>query len=99
MYAGDLADAIVDTIDRFETAPAIMNIGLGYDYSVNEYYQNVANVIGFEGGFSHDLAQPVGMKRKLLNISRQTNWGWSPKVGLAEGIRKTYTFFLENIQK
>lgn len=99
MYAGDLADAIVATIDRFEEAPTTMNIGLGYDYSVNEYYQNIANVIGFQGSFSHNLAKPVGMKRKLLNISRQTNWGWSPKVGLAEGIRKTYTFFLENIQK
>ena len=97
MYAGDLADAIVSTIDRFEDAPTIMNIGLGYDYSVNEYYQNVANAIGFEGSFSHNLAKPVGMKRKLLNISRQTSWGWSPKVGLAEGIRKTYNFFLENI--
>ena len=76
-----------------------MNIGLGRDYSVNEYYKNVADVIGFEGFFSHNLSKPVGMKRKLLDISRQTSWGWSPKVGLAEGIRKTYTFFLENIQK
>ena len=96
MYAGDLADAIVATIDRFEEAPTTMNIGLGYDYSVNEYYQNIANVIGFQGSFSHNLAKPVGMKRKLLNISRQANWGWSPKVGLAEGISKTYNFFLEN---
>lgn len=99
MYASDFADAIISAIDRFDTAPALMNIGLGRDYSVNEYYKNVAEAIGFEGNFTHNLAKPVGMKRKLLNISRQTNWGWSPKVGLTEGIRKTYAFFLENIQK
>ena len=99
MYAGDFADAIMTMIDHFDTAPAIMNIGLGRDYSVNEYYGNVADIIGFEGNFCHNLAKPVGMKRKLLNISRQINWGWSPKVGLEEGVRKSYAFFLENIQK
>ena len=99
MYAGDFANAIMTMIDHFDTAPAIMNIGLGRDYSVNEYYGNVADIIGFEGNFCHNLAKPVGMKRKLLNISRQINWGWSPKVGLEEGVRKSYAFFLENIQK
>ena len=48
MYAGDFADAIMTMIDHFDTAPAIMNIGLGRDYSVNEYYGNVADIIGFE---------------------------------------------------
>lgn len=99
MYAGDLADAIISLINRFDQAPAIMNIGLGYDYSVNEYYRAVADVMDFKGSFYHDLARPTGMKRKLLNVNLQREWGWSPKISLRQGIQKTYAFFLENFQK
>ena len=99
MYAGDLADAIVRLMERFYDAPDLLNIGLGYDYSVNEYYQAAADVMGFTGGFRHDLDKPVCMQRKLLNVCRQNSWGWSPKVSLQDGIKKTYAFFLENLQK
>ena len=99
MYAGDLADAIINLINSFHEAPDLMNVGLGYDYTVNEYYQAAADVMGFKGTFRHDLDKPVGMQRKLLNIDRQNSWGWSPKVSLQEGIKKTYAFFLENLQK
>ena len=76
-----------------------MNIGLGYDFSVNEYYKTVADVIGFKGGFYHDHNKPVGMKRKLLSISRQQEWGWNPQTTLIQGIQNTYAFFLENTKK
>lgn len=99
MYAGDLADAIVTMVHQFDTAPSVMNIGLGYDYSVNEYYKAVADIIGYTGEFRHNLAKPVGMQRKLLNINRQVIWGWKPKVSISEGIQKTYTFFLKNLSK
>jgi len=99
MYAGDLADAIVTLVERFDEAPNLINIGLGYDYSINEYYSAVADVIGFDGSFFHDREKPVGMRRKLLSVDRQNDLGWSPKVGLREGIQRTYAFFLENLQK
>jgi GDP-L-fucose synthase len=99
MYAGDMADAIVTLIEKFDEAPNLINIGLGYDYSVNEYYSAVADVIGFDGSFFHDRDKPVGMQRKLLSIDRQNDLGWSPRVSLREGIQKTYAFFLENLQK
>ena len=76
MYAGDLADAIINLINSFHEAPDLMNVGLGYDYTVNEYYQAAADVMGFKGTFRHDLDKPVGMQRKLLNIDRQNSWGW-----------------------
>ena len=80
MYAGDLADAIVSLLDRFDEAPSLMNIGLGYDYSVNDYYRAVADVMEFKGTFYHNLEKPVGMQRKLLNVNRQNDWSWSPRV-------------------
>ena len=94
MYAGDLADGIAYVIDNFDKVPVLMNIGLGYDYTVDEYYNAVAQVIGWSGKFNHDLTKPAGMKQKLVDISRQTNIGWKPNTTLKEGIRKTYEYFL-----
>ncbi len=53
----------------------------GYDLSINEYYESVAEVTGYKGEFTHDLTKPVGMSKKLVDISRQSEWGWSPKTG------------------
>lgn len=95
MYAGDLADALVRAITQFDTVPAYMNIGLGGDHTINEYYQAAADVLGYRGGFVHDTSKPVGMARKLVSISRQVAWGWSPRHELREGIEKTYQYYLK----
>ena len=74
-----------------------MNVGLGYDYTVNEYYKTIAQIIGYEGDFSHDLTKPEGMTQKLLDISKQTQFGFQPKFSLEEGVKLTYEFYLEHI--
>lgn len=94
MFAEDLAEAIFFALDHFEALPALTNIGLGYDYTINEYYAAAAEVIGFKGKFVHDLAKPVGMVRKLLDVTRQTELGWVPRTKLHDGIRKTYDYYL-----
>ena len=96
MYAGDLADAVLRAIREFDSLPALMNVGLGYDYTINEYYQAAADVMGFTGGFVHDLSKPVGMARKLVNVDRQKAWGWVAKRSLREGIENTYSFYLKH---
>jgi GDP-L-fucose synthase len=95
MYAGDLADAILRSISNFEGTPYLMNIGLGHDYSINEYYETVAKVVGWKGEFVHDLSKPVGMKQKLVSIERQKNWGWSAVTSLEEGISEAYEYYLK----
>lgn len=95
MYAGDLADAVVRSIERFDTLPFSMNVGLGHDYTINEYYEAVASVLGYKGNFVHDLSKPVGMTRKLVSTERQAAWGWSVQTSLREGIEKTYEFYLK----
>lgn len=95
MYAADLADAVVQSVERFDTLPFTMNVGLGHDYTINEYYETVASVLGYQGKFVHDLSKPVGMARKLVSIERQTAWGWSAPTGLREGIAKTYESYLK----
>lgn len=98
MYAGDLAEAIIRAIKNFDTLPLSMNVGLGHDYTINEYYQAAADVLGYQGSFVHDLSKPVGMARKLVSIERQVAWGWSAKTGLREGMEKTYEFYLKECQ-
>lgn len=99
MYAGDLADVLVRAVKEFDTLPLMMNVGLGHDYKINEYYQTTADVMGYRGVFIHDLTKPVGMARKLVNVERQHAWGWSAQHTLLSGIEKTYDFYLKGIGK
>ena len=93
MYAEDLADCISQVIERFDEVPELMNVGLGYDYMVNEYYYKVAEVLCYKGKFIHNTSKQSGMKQKLVDISRQTKFGFKPKTSLEEGIRKTYEYY------
>lgn len=99
MYAGDLADAVMKAAADIDSMPELMNCGLGYDHTINEYFAMVADVIGWEGTLSHDLSKPVGMKQKLGATDRQTAWGWSPKTSLRDAIRATYDFYLNEASK
>lgn len=93
MYAGDLAELLRMACERFEEMPAVMNAGLGYDHSVDAYYETAARVLGYKGGFRHNLDKPSGMRRKLVDISRQTSFGFTPRTTLEEGIKKTYAWY------
>jgi len=95
MYAGDLADAVWKAVENPGGLPGAMNIGLGHDHSINDYYATVADVIGWQGAFTHDLSRPVGMKQKLCSTARQTDWGWSAPTTLRDGISQTYRHYLE----
>lgn len=95
MYAGDLADFIFTALDRFEQMPALLNVGLGHDHSINDYYRAVAQVLGFHGDFEHDLTKPVGMQQKLVSTERLGEFGWAASTSLADGIYATYQFYLD----
>lgn len=97
LYAGDLADAALRALDDIATIPDLMNVGLGHDHSINDYYATVAEVVGWSGCFVHDLKRPVGMKRKLSDVTRLRDWGWQAPTSLQEGLRRTYDFYLERV--
>ncbi len=96
MYAGDLADCLIEAIKRFDTLPATMNVGLGEDVTINEYYRIAAEIIGYTGKFEHDLTKPVGMMRKLVSVEKARAWGWSARTTLRDGIQKTYDYYLQS---
>lgn len=94
MYAGDLADCIWRAVSHFDTLPLLMNVGLGRDHTVDEYYALTADVVGFSGTFRHDLDRPVGMRRKLLAVDLCTKWGWQAPTSLRQGLESTFDFYL-----
>ncbi|MEZ4873258.1 MAG: GDP-L-fucose synthase [Bdellovibrionales bacterium] len=97
MYAGDLAKIILSCIDQIYEIPDIMNVGLGHDYTINEYYQIASEVIGFKGEFTHDLSKPTGMKRKLVNVDKMHSLGINHQTTLEEGIANTYEYFKNEV--
>jgi GDP-L-fucose synthase len=99
MLASDLADCVMTCVEQFSKVPNLMNVGLGFDYSVNEFYQTAAKVIGYQGEFYHDLSKPTGMQQKLVSVSRLTEFGWKPKTTLADGMKKTYEFYLKQFNE
>lgn len=94
MYAGDFAGIVPQVLDKFEQIPNVMNIGLGYDFTINEYYKTVAKVLDCDVEFTHNLTKPSGMKQKVLDISKQQEFGFKSKYSLEQGIEETYKYFL-----
>lgn len=94
MYAGDLADAVIKAVNDFDAVPDLLNVGVGFDHSINDYYQAVARVVGWQGRFVHDTTRPVGMKQKLVDVERQRHWGWAPPTTLDDGISSAYHYYI-----
>ncbi len=99
LYAQDLADFIFFMLEDFKKFPDLLNVGLGHDYSVKEYYQAIAKVIGYFGKFEHDLSKPEGMKRKVVSTEKLGKLNWQAKTSLIDGIKKTYNFYLKEVLK
>lgn len=97
VYIDDLANFILSQIKNPEPLFSIMNVGAGEDISINDVYKTAAEIVGYEEGFVHNLDAPMGMKRKLMDISRAQSFGWSPKMSLAKGLKEAYSWYLAHI--
>lgn len=71
-----------------------INVGSGTDVTIRELAETVARVTGFTGRLTFDTSKPDGTPRKLMDVSRLTDMGWSATIPLEEGIRQTYQWFL-----
>ncbi|MEL0008736.1 MAG: NAD-dependent epimerase/dehydratase family protein [Flammeovirgaceae bacterium] len=98
MYIKDLVEFIYFSIKNFERLPNIINVGVGYDYTIKEYYQMISRIIGYDGKFEYDISKPQGMKRKLVDISKLNDLGWTHKYSIEEGLMDTYKFFKTNYE-
>ncbi len=89
MFAADLADFIWTHVAQIDQLPQTMNVGVGTDHSIDDYYRAISQAAGFRGGFVHDATQPTGMRRKLLDVSLQRELGWQPATDLPTGLALT----------
>ena len=96
MYAEDLADFIFYAVSNFAAMPQNLNVGLGFDYTINKYYDAAAEVLNYNGTFVHDLTKPTGMKQKLIDDTKLRAFGWQHHTDLKTGIQKTVDFYLKN---
>ena len=96
MYAGDLAKIIFTALAMLHDLPNYINIGIGRDYSINEYYHIISGLLGWDGHFRHDITKPEGMKRKLLDTSLQIRYGLESTSTLQQGLVQTINFFILN---
>lgn len=93
LHADDVAGACLMLMDRYSEAGHI-NIGSGEELSIRELAQKVAATVGFTGQLEFDPAMPDGTPRKLMDVTRIRGLGWRPRIGLDEGIRGVYAWYL-----
>jgi GDP-L-fucose synthase len=92
MHVDDLADAVIFLMKTWSDEEPI-NIGTGTDVTITDLARLIADVVGFRGQFVFDASKPDGTPRKLLDVTRLTALGWSPRIDLAAGIRQTYEWY------
>jgi nucleoside-diphosphate-sugar epimerase len=105
LYSDDLADAclFLMNLDQYafaslvasEAFPPLINIGSGEDQTIVELTELVTEVVGFDGRLTFDASKPDGTPRKLLDSSRLSSLGWTPKPTLREGLQVACRDFLE----
>lgn len=101
LYVDDMAQACVTVLKHEGDLPYFLNIGTGEDISIKELAGIIAKEMGFKGNLVFDTSKPDGMMRKLLDVSKIKSLGWSPKVNIQDGIRKSIEFYrsTENVRK
>jgi GDP-L-fucose synthase len=104
LHVDDMARASVfvmemdDAVYAANTRPDLshINVGTGEDCTIGELAAALARVIGYEGRLEFDATKPDGTPRKLMDVSRLAAMGWRPEIGLEDGLRQTYRWFLDN---
>ena len=97
LFVDDLAEAVVFALEN-ELPEFLYNIGSGKDVTIKELAETIQGVVGFKGNILWDKSKPDGTPRKLMDVSKMRDLGWSYSTELTEGIEKTYQWFLENIK-
>jgi len=102
LYVDDMAAASLFVLELDEktyqanTQPMLshINLGTGKDVTIREMAEIMKEVVGFEGKLTFDIAKPDGTPRKLIDVSRLSNMGWTYNVDLKAGLEKTYEWYL-----
>lgn len=95
LHTDDLAAAAVHLLRHYDS-PTTINVGVGEDVSIAELAGIISEVTGFDGEVVWDRSKPDGTPRKLLDVTRLHDTGWSAQIPLRDGIAQTYEWYLAN---
>lgn len=96
LHVDDMADACLHLLENYD-GPSQVNVGTGEDLTIKELASIVSRTVGYKGEMKWDTSKPDGTPRKLLDVSRLKASGWSPSIGLEDGIRSTVEWYHDNI--
>ncbi|MFA5088131.1 MAG: GDP-L-fucose synthase [Candidatus Omnitrophota bacterium] len=94
LYVEDFIDGCLFLAERYRDE-GIVNLGCGYDVSIQELAEMIQKISGYQGKIIFDAAKPDGTRQKLMDHSKLAQLGWKARVGLEEGITKTYQWYQE----
>lgn len=95
LHVDDMAAACLHLLENYD-GPSQVNVGTGADVTIKELASLVAEAVGYQGNIEWDASKPDGTPRKLLDVSKLTEAGWSASIELQEGIRSTVEWYREN---
>ena len=96
LFVDDLAQAIIYALEN-KLSEHLYNVGSGKDITIKELAEIIQKAVGHQGEIVWDSSKPDGTPRKLMDVSKMKEMGWTYSTELGEGIEKTYQWFLENI--
>ncbi|MEE8280265.1 MAG: NAD-dependent epimerase/dehydratase family protein, partial [Alphaproteobacteria bacterium] len=96
LHVDDLADACHFLMLNYDSEE-IVNVGTGKDITIGHLAGLVGEVVGYRGEIVFDTSKPDGTPRKVVDVTRLASLGWKAKIGLRDGIARTYRWFLENV--
>jgi GDP-L-fucose synthase len=96
LHVDDCASACLFLMENYE-GEEIINVGVGEDITIARLAEIVGEVVGYHGEIVYDSSKPDGTPRKLVDVSRINGLGWHAKIGLEDGVRSTYKWYLGNV--
>lgn len=96
LYVDDMADACVFLLENYDGEQHV-NIGTGKELTIRELAELVKKTVGFEGEIVWNSSMPDGTPRKLTDVTKLHELGWTHKVELEEGVKLAYEWFKENV--
>ena len=98
LHVDDLADACLFLMERY-SEPGPINVGTGVDLSIRSLAEMIRDVVHPEATLVFDVTKPDGTPRKVLDVSRLNDLGWRHEIDLGDGIRSTYEWFCEQVER
>lgn len=96
LYVDDMADACVFLLENYDGEQHV-NIGTGKELTIKALAELVKETVGYEGEIVWNSSMPDGTPRKLTDVTKLHEMGWTHKVELPEGVKLAYEWFIENV--